>query len=319
MGLDVVLAHAVDFDKNCQLNIETIGDSFQEALAVLVGNVSGNEIIRLSVLLVRFVIEYDISVGHEIPPELVGYIDEIVKSSDGYSPEMKAQIDYAQRKMPAAIMKHLLNADDLIGLRNVQQIARNMDDRLSEWKAQIGVAEERVDRLKSALSNQEQHFNFVGLSEGFSGLAYQIEDELKKLQIQLRWFGGLLLLPVISEFVAIVCGWVNASSNPILLGATAIASVTATLLLLYFFRITLHNADSCRAQLIQVRLRMTLCQFIQSYATYSTEIKAKNAEALSKFESLIFSGIVSKDDKLPSTFDGVEQLSGLLSNLRSAK
>jgi hypothetical protein len=90
--------------------------------------------------------------------------------------------------------------------------------------------------------------------------------------------------------------------------ATAIAIVAITLLFLYFFRIALRKADSCRAQLIQVRLRMTLCRFIQSYADYSGEIKAKNGEALTKFENLIFAGIVGSDDKLPSTFDGIEQL-----------
>jgi uncharacterized membrane protein len=159
----------------------------------------------------------------------------------------------------------------------------------------------------------------VGLSKGFSDLGKKIEDELAALQTRLVWFGVLLLVPVLLEFTAISSGWINSSASAMLLGTTAVASVTATLLLLYFFRITLHNADSCRAQLVQIRLRMALCQFIQSYAAYSTEIKAKNADALSKFENLIFSGIVNKDDKLPSTFDGIAQLGGLLNNLRATK
>ncbi|MFC6168109.1 hypothetical protein [Acinetobacter terrestris] len=62
---------------------------------------------------------------------------------------------------------------------------------------------------------------------------------------------------------------------------------------------------------------MTLCQFIQSYAEKSKELKEHNKEGFEKFESLIFSSIVSSDDRIPSTFDGMEQLSSLLKNFKS--
>jgi hypothetical protein len=60
---------------------------------------------------------------------------------------------------------------------------------------------------------------------------------------------------------------------------------------------------------------MSLCRFIQSYADYSIDIKEKNSEALSKFEAIIFSGLVGSEDKLPSTFDGIEQLTAFAKSI----
>jgi hypothetical protein len=126
-------------------------------------------------------------------------------------------------------------------------------------------------------------------------------------------FGGLLLIPALTDLGLIAMGYINLShtQTPSLI-AGGIISLTCTLILLYFFRILLRDVDSKDAQLMQIRLRMTLCQFVQSYATYATGIKEKNADLLSKFESLIFSGIVGTQDKLPSTFDGLEQIAALL-------
>lgn len=67
---------------------------------------------------------------------------------------------------------------------------------------------------------------------------------------------------------------------------------------------------------MQLELRKALCQFIQSYVDYSTVIKKQDSAALEKFESLIFSGVVSDPEKVPSTFDGLDQIGALLKNVR---
>lgn len=69
---------------------------------------------------------------------------------------------------------------------------------------------------------------------------------------------------------------------------------------------------SVQSQLLQLDLRMTLCRFIQSYAEYAAELKAKPPEGFEKFESVIFSPLVSSDDKIPNTFDGLDQLSSVV-------
>ncbi|TOP14721.1 hypothetical protein CGH22_22460, partial [Vibrio parahaemolyticus] len=92
--------------------------------------------------------------------------------------------------------------------------------------------------------------------------------------------------------------------------------ISMELILIYFFRIILMNYRSTKAQIMQIELRQTLCQFIQSYAEYASEIKSKDATSLEKFENLIFSGILSDPEKLPSTFDGLEQIGKLLKNVK---
>ena len=62
---------------------------------------------------------------------------------------------------------------------------------------------------------------------------------------------------------------------------------------------------------MQLELRKSLCQFIQNYAEYAKEIKENDGVVLDKFENLIFSSIVASDDKIPTTFDGMEQIAKL--------
>ena len=85
---------------------------------------------------------------------------------------------------------------------------------------------------------------------------------------------------------------------------------------IYFFRVVLNHYNSIQTQIMQIELRQSLCQFIQSYAKYAKEIKEKDGASLEKFENLIFSSILSTPDKVPSTFDGIEQLSNLIKNIK---
>jgi hypothetical protein len=88
----------------------------------------------------------------------------------------------------------------------------------------------------------------------------------------------------------------------------ALPTITIVVFLFYFLRVALGDMKSIQSQILQIELRMTLCQFIQNYAEQSKALKEQNKEGFEKFESLIFSSIVSSDEKIPATFDGVEQL-----------
>jgi hypothetical protein len=92
--------------------------------------------------------------------------------------------------------------------------------------------------------------------------------------------------------------------------------ISIEIILIYFFRVILINHRSVKAQIMQIELRQTLCQFIQSYASYSKEIKTQDANALEKFENLIFSGVLSDPEKLPSTFDGIEQIGNFIKSIK---
>ena len=96
----------------------------------------------------------------------------------------------------------------------------------------------------------------------------------------------------------------------------AIPISTLMLFLFYFSRVGLQHVRSIQSQMMQLELRMALCQFIHNYADDSEKLHAKNKAGFEKFENIIFSPLVSSDDKIPTTFDGMEQLAKLVSEFR---
>lgn len=87
-------------------------------------------------------------------------------------------------------------------------------------------------------------------------------------------------------------------------------------ILIYFFRVVLSQFRSVKAQLLQIDLRVSLCQFIESYADYVGKLRKNDSTALNKFEALIFSGLVTEEAGIPSTFDGAEQIASLIRSVR---
>lgn len=85
---------------------------------------------------------------------------------------------------------------------------------------------------------------------------------------------------------------------------------------IYYFRVLLFNYKSVKSQLLQIELRKTLCKFIQSYSSYSKTMKAQDSDSLAKFENIIFSGIISDEEKLPSTYDGMDQIGKLIQSIK---
>ena len=87
----------------------------------------------------------------------------------------------------------------------------------------------------------------------------------------------------------------------------------AELILLFYFRIILSNYSAANAQLLQLKMRQSACQFIQDYITFK---KDSNAGDLDKFDSLIFSNLMPSAEQIPSTFEGLEQLGKILGEFK---
>lgn len=172
-----------------------------------------------------------------------------------------------------------------------------------------------VENLKQKLETYQTAFNFVGLYQGFSALKEKKDKQLFWIHFQYYFLIVLMIAIPVGEFFWLLNNFSD-DSKTIKLIVLALPSVTLLIVLFWFFRIILQDIKSIKSQIMQIELRMTLCQFIQSYAEKSKELKENNKEGFEKFENLIFSSIVSSDDKIPSTFDGMEHLSNLLSGLR---
>lgn len=173
--------------------------------------------------------------------------------------------------------------------------------------------ENRAITLRNNLDNYKTTFTLIGLSLGFNDLKNEKELELKKSRCNLRIFGGLVALVPILEFFFGIKYFNN--MQQILM--SAISATSLLIILIYFFRINLANYKSILSQILQIKLRVTLCKFIKEYADFAKEIKEKDSESLSKFENIVFSGILADDSKIPATFDGLDTLASLIKSIRN--
>lgn len=178
---------------------------------------------------------------------------------------------------------------------------------------------EDVKRLDDRLKNLKQGFNFVALSDGFSRMLNE-KKKSKKWILLLLFFIAVIIsaIPLFKIIPACetipICKIFSDGTN--LTWQQIAISAGLELVLIYFFRVVLFHYRTVQTQIMQLDLRLSLCQFIQSYAEYAKEIKTNDKDALDKFENLIFSSILSSDEKIPSTFDGLEQLSSLIKQFK---
>ncbi|MDU5794493.1 MAG: hypothetical protein E6Z57_06710 [Haemophilus parainfluenzae] len=214
-----------------------------------------------------------------------------------------------------------LNYED--NVKEAEEKLKNIDSKIKlrteNLESFLSKKEKEVKTLASKLEEQKIAFNFVGLSQGFENL-------LSKKRIS-KWtsFPIMAIFCIFLITVPIVflggrfLNWFseyNINWNDIGWEHT-LPIFGLEFVLIYFFRVVLTHYNSIQTQIMQIELRQSLCQFIQSYADYAKEIKEKDGGSLEKFENLIFSSILSTPDKVPSTFDGLEQLSNLIKNLKS--
>jgi hypothetical protein len=186
--------------------------------------------------------------------------------------------------------------------------------------------------LTGILKKHETAFNFVGLDSAFQAL-----ERKKQLGYHLSQFVLTILAMIILGVLVLEAKiiwdaiqnnqlYINSIENgsrDVLLHKIELAdyaylifpTLAIEIILIYFFRVVLSNYNSIKAQILQIELRRSLCQFIQSYADYAKEINDKSAGTLERFEQIIFSGIVSDPDKV-TTYDGIESLANMVKAIK---
>ena len=307
-----------DWDSRCTFNIKHIGDQFLQSLRNFDPQKSF-DIDHIYAMSYRFLCEFDflIGPGRELSIELnilKNKVMEDVLEMDGI---VKSQIIYASYAMPASIAKEFINDANIGVFRDFEFTKAEAEDLKETWDQEIVVKKKEVDELKNKLSEYKIGFNFVGLYQGFSELCADKIGESTWLFWSLIGMGVLMLVPLIGEaFVAYksVADVAQASINHLMI---FLPLISIEIILIYFFRVILINYRSVKGQVAQIELRKTLCQFVQAYADYSAKIKKQDSVVLDKFENLIFSGILSNPEKMPSTFDGLEQIVSLVKNIKT--
>ncbi|OOH86552.1 hypothetical protein BMT54_10370 [Pasteurellaceae bacterium 15-036681] len=194
-------------------------------------------------------------------------------------------------------------------------IESNLKSRTNKLESFLQEKEITVKKLAEVLKEQENAFNFVGLSKGFETLLKTKKTAKSWAFFLLLSIGMFLCIAPIAYIQTIMNSTIEIINDPYV-WKLAIPFTGLEIILLYFFRVVLSHYNSIQTQIMQLELRQSLCQFIQSYADYAKEIKEKDGSSLEKFENLIFSSILSNSDKVPSTFDGLEQLANFIKEFK---
>lgn len=307
------------FDERCHLNIEWIGSSISSGLeAVAAEGVEDPSTLHdLIWMLFRVVSEFELSHVGELSQELRSFLAWVHGQASQLGGNASRQVDFARHQMPVSVLKALLGSEVVRNLPNIQKFGSEVEKKFKAWEEDLASREARVNALRDSLTQHESGFNFVGLHKGFNDLSKAKRLEVKGLRRYVVLLGIGVTLPLSLELLMLFLFRAELQSLTLPLTLSLLPALSLTLILIYYFRLATRSFEGAKAQLSQIELRKTMCRFVESYAEFAKRMKADNAETLGKFESMIFSNIVGSDEKLPATFDGVEQLSALIKSVKS--
>ena len=305
------------WDELCEINIAWIGDSFISRVSDETEELTKEKIDDIFSMCFRFLFELYLSMKNDLAMEFERARKFAFDNIELFEENAKEQIEYAIRDMPINIFKSIANSESIQSIKNFNEISNLADAKRVDWEKELSDRESRVNSLKEALSTYESGFNFVGLFDGFNELSKEKKIEKENHLFWLKVLGFLVIAPLIAEMVVLYRNLDDLDKVKDVLMLSIIPTVSLVVIFIYYFRVVLFNYKSVKSQLLQIELRKTLCRFIQHYSEYSSGIKEKDEVALEKFENIIFSGIVSDDERLPTTFDGVEQLGKLIKSVKS--
>lgn len=223
---------------------------------------------------------------------------------------------HALYSMPTDILKMVFNSNEMRLMRETSIQVSSQVDAISHWSNTFEEKKREVEELRKDLDTYKSAYNFVGLFKGFESLRDSKVFEKVFNQICLCLLTVFILCFIATERNSL--GALDFKDANVIYHflSIIIPSALSLLFLLYLFRIFLSNISSAKSQLLQINLRMTLCQFIENYAERAEVLSVKHKEGFEKFENIIFSPIVSTADQMPSTFDGVDQMANLIKAIR---
>jgi hypothetical protein len=317
--LQLIVSNADQFDEYCTSNIEWIGQSFLDEINEYLKSKSETrpEIIKsIFPSAFRFLCELEFSQPNE-PSFEVRRITSFVHENIGlFEGTNRQQLIYAAYTMPAQIARKLISHPSISDFRKFLETADAAKKLREEWDEDLNKRQSLLEGLANNIKKTASEYNFVGLVKGFQTLRSLKSTELKTAFNTLWILGVAMLVVPLAQVLFVMIHLDEIDKHKVTLAYSLPTILTIEIVLLYFFRVVLGQFKSVKAQLLQLDLRISLCQFIESYAEYVSTLRGKDANALEKFESLIFSGLVAVETGIPSTFDGIDQIATLIKTLR---
>lgn len=315
--IDEIINIPERYDQNCPLTIERFGNELIGRLPETSDERSTRNDNSIFVLIHRLLCELDFTSNIDPISKTNSSFNIINENVDKFHSDLKARLIYNRYSLPSELIKRMLISEKGKAILDFKNNTEKFEEISKRSNQEIEEHLEKIEQQKLTLEKHEQAFNFVGLHEGFNNL-HKTKSKEKNYSLT-----GMFILCIIM-FAILACElWYGQTrseadtANITNLILIVMPLVAIEILLIYLFRVVLANYQSIKKQLLQIELRMTLCQFIQSYTDYANKMKAADKASLEKFENLIFSGIVMDDQQLPSTFDGIEQISKMVSALKN--
>lgn len=317
--LEFMLENHEYMNSNCKNNINWIGDNFEHYLerlgtkSIFEYDEEENILYEVFTCCARFFFEIRVSTANPLPSRVIQLTDFISNNIEKFPKEAKNSLVYSQQMMSIDIIKQLLTTSGLDNILEFKSAVHNSIELKRNWDKEIKEKEDNLSRLSGIAEGLTSRFNFVGLHEGFRALHEEKTLELKINKRNVALLGSIAIAPIAIQICIIFMSKATSAQPNIHLISL---SLGLEILLFYFFRIALQDLKETKNQIVDIKVRMTLCQFIQSYSDYSSEIKKKNKEALERFEKIIFSKLHGDPSKIPSTIDGVDQITDLVKQIK---
>lgn len=233
-----------------------------------------------------------------------------------YRNSLESLFDDIKIEVPRETIRHKVKDDAFSKIFNEVNDRDYILNKVGNLGALIESKTELVEALDKKISELRTEYNFIGLYKGFRNV-YDKKEIARKNAVKFSYLLGAALISV--PFLVIVLGMYMQYKellDLILLQFIAIPVISAEVFLFYYFRLKYLEVKSFDAQLLQLDLRMALCQFVESYSKFAVEIRKESPDILSNFEALVFSPIVAKESDIPPLVDGASQLIELLSKVR---
>lgn len=247
----------------------------------------------------------------------VGSVIDFVSTKYSNDPNFRRYVRFAERDLPFQIFKELFHSNEIKNVVELNIKLNEANNAINTWNSTFETKRDEVENLENKLEEYKTKYDFVLLNKWFKQRYEQKKEELKSRKEGYSAFGAMLFFTPLCSIALFIFLYFSLGEQGLkFIIYLSLPVTTFMIIVFYFVRVGLQHVRSVQSQMMQLELRMALCQFIYNYAEDSEKLHKKNSSGFEKFENIIFSPLVSSDDKIPTTFDGMEQLAKLIGEFR---
>lgn len=215
-------------------------------------------------------------------------------------------------KIPSEIKDHLAKEileEERNATKALRETLNEAEGFQSKWHDQIAFAVQQSEHYSQIIEKHKIGLSIEALAASYEIFRQSKAEESKYTLITLVICALLTLaIPVglILHNAEILASPSKIDIETFVL--SGIPFIGIELLLLFFSRTIYNHYKSIEAQILQIDVKIASSKFIKEF----TKFKSESNTDFSKFESLIFSGIVASHEKTPHAFEGLSDLANLI-------